>query len=615
MNFVFFAKNIIFAVYSENFLKTMTADCKYDVFISYSRKDYVDENKKVIPGNIVSQIKEAFDANKITYWMDEDGIYSGDEFAKIIAKIIRQSKILLFISTQNSNASEWTSDEIATARMYKKKIIPFKYDDSFYNEEIIIFIAKLDFVDYQANPEQAINKLVSSIKKYLADLEEQKRHEEELLLKKKQEEEERRRKEMEAEAERQRKLEEEKLKKQVKKEIKQLAIDHRLLSAQQEVIEQQLLEKNLIIGNDTKACPVCKLQNSIGASYCEQCGFQFPTLYALDGSKSYPFDEDQLAKATSAWTDRGTAQLKELETLLQEKEKLLLTKDAELMKKTEEHKKELEKKTGELKKALRDKEVETDQLKETIIKLRSEPRVEMPQPKEPQKAKLPKTSQQYPEGAIGGVFSVGPQAKAYFSRSNLLFNTRINTWCFAGKQFFMPSAAELNQYTGELKDLFNNNATDWGSNPILHGGNTPHLWRTPTKEEWDYLFEKRETLNQIRFAKAMVNGVNGVILFPDHWDSSTPIQNPNKTKADFSSNIIAEHVWDKLFESKGAVFLPAAGFIKDGSLKYRNLYGYYWASPDSVKKDYYLYFYGRHLATHNYDPSLARSVRLIYPIK
>lgn len=590
IEFCFFCEKHYFCRLFGKHFQNMTADCKYDVFISYSRKDYVDENKKVIPGNIVSQIKEAFDANKITYWMDEDGIYSGDEFAKIIAKIIRQSKILLFISTKNSNASEWTSDEIATARMYKKKIIPFKYDDSFYNEEIIIFIAKLDFVDYQANPEQAINKLVSSIKKYLADLEEQKRHEEELLLKKKQEEEERRRKEMEAEAERQRKLEEEKLRKQVKKEIKQLAVDHRLLSAQQEVIEQQLLEKNLILGNDTKVCPVCKLQNPIGVSYCEQCGFQFPTLYALDGSKTYPFDEDQLATATSAWTDRGAAKLEKLEKLLQ-------AKDAEL-----------EKKTQELKK----KKDETDQLKETIIKLRSEVRVEVPQPKEPQKAKLPKTSQPYPEGAIGGLFSIGPQTKVYFSRSNLFFNTQNSTWCFAEKQFFMPSA---NQYAGELKDLFNISTTDWGSNPILYGGNTPHLWRTPTKEEWDYLFEKRETLNQIRFAKANVSGVNGVILFPDRWDSSIPIQNTNKAKADFSSNIIAEHVWDKLFEPKGAVFLPAAGFIKDGSLKYRNLYGYYWASPDSVKKDYYLYFYGRHLATHNYDPGLARSVRLIYPIK
>ena len=32
---------------------------KYDVFISYSRKDYVDEQNNVIPGNEVSKIKEA----------------------------------------------------------------------------------------------------------------------------------------------------------------------------------------------------------------------------------------------------------------------------------------------------------------------------------------------------------------------------------------------------------------------------------------------------------------------------------------------------------------------------------------------------------------------------
>lgn len=31
----------------------------YDVFISYSRKDYVDEQKCVISGNVVSKIKEA----------------------------------------------------------------------------------------------------------------------------------------------------------------------------------------------------------------------------------------------------------------------------------------------------------------------------------------------------------------------------------------------------------------------------------------------------------------------------------------------------------------------------------------------------------------------------
>ena len=30
---------------------------KYDVFISYSRRDYVDENYNVIPGNAIAEIQ------------------------------------------------------------------------------------------------------------------------------------------------------------------------------------------------------------------------------------------------------------------------------------------------------------------------------------------------------------------------------------------------------------------------------------------------------------------------------------------------------------------------------------------------------------------------------
>lgn len=582
----------LFLRFKQSTITTMTADCKYDVFISYSRKDYVDDNKKIIPGNIVSRIKEAFDANKIAYWMDEEGIYSGDEFAKIIAKIIRQSKILLFISTKNSNASEWTSDEIATARMYKKKIIPFKYDDSFYNEEIIIFIAKLDFVDYLASPEQAINKLVSSVKKHLVELEEQKRREEELLLKKKQEEEERRRKEMEAEAEQQRKLEEEKLKKQVKKEIKQLAIDHRLLSAQQEVIEQQLLEKNLAIGNEIKTCPVCKKQNPIGASYCEQCGFLFPTLYALDGSKTYPFDEDQLATATSIWTDRGTVKLKKLEKALQDETTKLNKMEEELLK----------------------EKYENHRLNEIVRELSSRIRIEEAQPKEPQRPRKPASTIQVPEGAINGIFSVSPQEQVFFSKGNLLHQPTFNSWRFSESQHLLTIQQNGSiQLCKGWEDLFPMSSTDWGDHPIINGGDKPKLWRTPTKEEWNYLFEKRPIA--IRFAKAVVGVTNGVILFPDNWDNSSTLQNVNKTKADYSSNMISFAVWQKTFGPKGAVFLPANGFIKDGALYSINHYGYYWASPISNSKDYYLHFYGRELSTQNYDKDFHCSVRLIYPIK
>lgn len=126
-----------------------------------------EATKQVIPGNVVSQIKEMFDANGISYWFDEDGIYSGDAFAPLIAKNIKSAKIFLFISSKNSNASEWTSNEIATAHAYKKKIIPFRYDDSVYNDSVIIYIARLDYVEYQSDPSKALSRLLSSIQTYL----------------------------------------------------------------------------------------------------------------------------------------------------------------------------------------------------------------------------------------------------------------------------------------------------------------------------------------------------------------------------------------------------------------------------------------------------------------
>ena len=61
---------------------------KYDVFISYSRRDYVDENYNVIPGNAIAEIQNVFDENGITYWFDKDGIYSGQEFIEIFARYI-----------------------------------------------------------------------------------------------------------------------------------------------------------------------------------------------------------------------------------------------------------------------------------------------------------------------------------------------------------------------------------------------------------------------------------------------------------------------------------------------------------------------------------------------
>ena len=140
---------------------------KYDVFISYSRKDYVDEKKNVLPDNEVSKIKETLKKAGITFWFDEECVYSGDEFAKVIVKNIKASCIFVFLSTSNSNFSEWTASEISTAHMMKKKIIPVRLDSSVFHDDVILYLSRLSHIDYYENPEKGRQELVRSIKAYL----------------------------------------------------------------------------------------------------------------------------------------------------------------------------------------------------------------------------------------------------------------------------------------------------------------------------------------------------------------------------------------------------------------------------------------------------------------
>ena len=135
---------------------------KYDVFISYSRKDYVDINENIIKGNVISRIKELFKEKGISYWFDEEGIFTGEEFAGLITRAIRKSRVFLFISSVNSNASPWTSNEIAVAYSHHKPIIPFRLDDTPYNDSVMMRISALDYITYKDN-DKALTKLITAI--------------------------------------------------------------------------------------------------------------------------------------------------------------------------------------------------------------------------------------------------------------------------------------------------------------------------------------------------------------------------------------------------------------------------------------------------------------------
>lgn len=267
----------------------MVTEYKYDVFISYSRKDYVDEaTKEKIPNSVISIIKKSFDDNGITYWMDEEGNLTGKKFAHIIAGKIRESMVFLFICSKNSVASKWVDRELSVADTFDKHIIPFICDDSYKDDKVVMFTAALDRVEYfgKHNKNNEIEKLVKSVKKDKEEYEENRKKEEEILRQKQKEEEERKKRE-----------EQEKKKKEAVKEIKKLATDYRLHSLQQETIVQQLHEKNQIIGKEKKECPICKATSPIETTFCERCGFQFPQLYAIDGKESYPFDNRLLVTA------------------------------------------------------------------------------------------------------------------------------------------------------------------------------------------------------------------------------------------------------------------------------------------------------------------------------
>ena len=232
------------------------------------------------------------------------------------------------------------------------------------------------------------------------------------------------------------------------------------------------------------------------------------------------------------------------------------------------------------------------------------------------------------KGALPGVFSVSPTQKVHFAKGNLQYQASTNTWRFAENQWDYIGDANKNissSYSGWI-DLFgwgtgnnptksskNNsdysNFSDWGSKM----GNG---WRTLTKEEWVYVFNLRSTSSGIRYAKATVNGVIGVILLPDNWSSSTYLlSDANVSDAMFSSNTISSSTWSSTFAPAGAAFLPAAGLRIGFSVRLGGTHGYYWsASPLGSSCTYYVFFsYDRLDAADisGFDPG--RSVRLACP--
>ena len=210
---------------------------------------------------------------------------------------------------------------------------------------------------------------------------------------------------------------------------------------------------------------------------------------------------------------------------------------------------------------------------------------------------------------LSGVFSVSNSKKVKFSKGNLRYAS--GTWSFFNNQYdyytsysadawdkfgWSTSATTYGMNTSTDKSTYSGTFVDWGSNSDLQTA-LGTGWFTLSKDESKYLFNTRSAstvggTSNGRYARAKVNNVWGVILFPDtytHPDGVTAPINVNTADASFDSNTYTIADWTKM-ESAGCVFLPAAGYRDGSSVVSTGNFGGYWSATSSGKtSDYSAY--------------------------
>lgn len=127
-------------------------EMKHQVFISYSRRDEQS----------VESIKAILDENQIPYWIDKEGIFSGENYKEVIVDAIEVAKVVIFVSSANSNASINVIRELGYAVQQRKTIIPVLLDDAQYAKSIRLDIADIDQIEFK-DIELAKKKLVASL--------------------------------------------------------------------------------------------------------------------------------------------------------------------------------------------------------------------------------------------------------------------------------------------------------------------------------------------------------------------------------------------------------------------------------------------------------------------
>ena len=197
--------------------------------------------------------------------------------------------------------------------------------------------------------------------------------------------------------------------------------------------------------------------------------------------------------------------------------------------------------------------------------------------------------------ALTGKFSTGKYEFVEFAPGNLQYNVGSSTWAFAGEQYNVIGEPNINvgdpTFTGTI-DMFGWSADGkFGVNPSNKNEDyiggfqdwgtlfpVEHNYSTLSADQWYYLLFQRDKASSLKQI-AKINGVVGILLFPDDWAGMPDGCTVGVTETEFTDDegkiIIRNYEytleqWAKI-EAEGAVFLPGAGRRAGG---YGNMINY-----------------------------------------
>lgn len=229
----------------------------------------------------------------------------------------------------------------------------------------------------------------------------------------------------------------------------------------------------------------------------------------------------------------------------------------------------------------------------------------------PQPAYEPFTPERYP-------FSVAPGKEVLFTTSNLIYDGSQTGTQWRLQQHPWDLVEQSNWTASQRNGQGRISLFAWGTsgyngrNPWLRLESSDQNWswetendwgrynsiwtwdgstsyselRVLSKDEWDFLLNG-ESRGETRYAKAVVNGVCGLLIFPDNY-SRGGIVKANSQSSSFADNIFTAEEFFTLSEY-GVTFLPSAGtldytssttpghYLKDAEMQI----GRYWSSTNS----------------------------------